>query len=61
MGISAQDLPLVFKRFYRCDGSRSQSGAGLGLSVCRHVVEQHGGTITCSDTPGGGTTFTVRI
>jgi len=39
----------------------TQNGAGLGLSICRHVVEMHGGDISCEDTPGGGTTFVVRL
>jgi signal transduction histidine kinase len=48
----------VFEPFFT---TAEKNGAGLGLSICRHVVEQHEGTIEVGDTPGGGTTFTVRL
>ncbi len=61
IGISEQDLPHVFERFYRCDPSRSQGGTGLGLSFARAVARAHDGDITVSSRPGKGSTFTVIL
>ncbi len=62
-GISAEDLPHVFERFYRADKSRTASNgnAGLGLAISKAVVEAHGGTIEVSRKENAGTTFTVRL
>lgn len=60
-GISPADLPLIFKRFYRCDQSRSLPGTGLGLSLARAVARVHGGEILVSSTPGEGSTFKIVI
>ena len=61
IGISQEDLPHIFERFYRCDPSRSQSGTGLGLSFARTVARAHGGDITVKSTPDRGSTFTVTL
>ncbi len=60
-GISAQDLPHIFERFYRCDPSRSQAGTGLGLSLAQAVARAHGGGIHVSSRPGSGSTFTIEL
>jgi heavy metal sensor kinase len=62
-GISIEDLPHIFERFYRGDKSRtvSNGNAGLGLAISKAIVEAHGGTIEVSSNPDDGTTFTVRL
>lgn len=62
-GISAHDLPFIFKRFFRGDKHHSSAvkGTGLGLSIVRRAVEAHGGTIAASSSPGKETTFTMTL
>lgn len=63
--IPAEHLPHVFDRFYRVDRSRARAngGSGIGLTICRHLVEAHGGTIRGAESagPGRGSTFTVML
>lgn len=61
VGISAEELPRIFQRFYRCDWSRSEYGNGLGLSLALAFVRAHGGDITVKSTPGEGSAFTVLL
>jgi len=61
LGIPAEDLPHVFKRFYRGDKSRTGGNTGLGLAISRAIVEAHGGSIEVSSGEDAGTTFTVRL
>lgn len=64
IGIDPAFLPFVFDRFRQADSSitRSHAGLGLGLSICKHLVELHGGTIRASSEGiGKGSTFTVRL
>ena len=61
VGITEEQLPLVFERFYRADPSRSEGGAGLGLSIARQIAESHGGQIRAESTPGKGSTFTLLL
>ena len=61
-GISAEELPHVFERFYRGSESRGRkTGTGLGLSIASELVELMGGGITAASTPGEGSTFTVSV
>ena len=61
IGISEEDQPNLFKRFWRSDASRSLPGNGLGLAVVKAIVTSYGGTITCTSRPGVGTTFVVKL
>jgi CheY-like chemotaxis protein len=64
LGISPELLPRVFDSFVQNDQSldRSEGGLGLGLSICKLVIELHGGTINArSAGPGSGSTFTIRL
>ena len=63
VGISSENLPFLFERFFRGDGARNREdgGSGLGLAICKSIVEAHGGSIACISEPGKGTTFTVRL
>jgi two-component system sensor histidine kinase MprB len=60
-GISAQDLPHVFDRFYRGAEARGRPGSGLGLAIVRQVVDQLGGSVTAEPAPGRGTLMRVRL
>ena len=63
IGIAARDHQRIFERFYRVDRARSRStgGSGLGLSIVRHVVSNHGGTVSVVSEEGRGSTFTIVL
>ncbi len=63
IGISAENLPLIFNRFFRADEARSRyaGGAGLGLAIAREIVNAHMGTIEADSQLGIGTEFVIRI
>jgi signal transduction histidine kinase len=63
IGISEQDLPYIFERFYRTDKSRTRSsgGLGIGLAITRAIVEAHGGNVRAESREGKGSTFTITL
>lgn len=62
-GISAEELPLIFERFYRTDRSRNRKtgGSGIGLTIARSIVDAHGGSIEVESEPDHGSRFTVTL
>jgi signal transduction histidine kinase len=63
IGISAEDQEHVFERFFRAvpKGGTSPKGVGLGLFICRSLVEAHGGRIWVESRPGAGSTFCFTL
>lgn len=63
IGIKEDDLRIIFEKFRQVDGSLSRfvKGAGLGLTISRHLIQLHGGTIDVNSQVNQGTTFTVRL
>jgi two-component system, OmpR family, phosphate regulon sensor histidine kinase PhoR len=60
-GISADDLPRIFERFYKADRARTAGGTGLGLAIAKHMVQAHGGEIWAKSTEGKGSTFSFTL
>ena len=60
-GISAENLPHIFERFFKIDSSRADEGTGLGLSISRHIIELHGGEITAESEENVGSEFTIVL
>jgi signal transduction histidine kinase len=63
VGISAEHLPYLFKRFYRADRSRARAtgGTGLGLAIVEQLVHAHGGHVSVESRVGEGTCFTFTL
>ena len=60
-GIAPEDLPHIFKRFYRSRGGADAQGAGLGLPLSRAIVEGQGGLLSVESEPGRGSAFTLSF
>jgi len=60
-GISREDLPRVFERFYKGDKARAGEGTGMGLAIAKHVVEAHEGSIWVRSEEGKGSTFSFSL
>ncbi|MFM8991101.1 MAG: sensor histidine kinase, partial [Alphaproteobacteria bacterium] len=61
IGIPAEELPMLFRRFFRASTARGLPGSGLGLSLVREFVQMHGGSVSATSTPGAGSVFRVRL
>jgi len=63
LGLPLDDLERIFDKYYRADSSDSQAayGYGLGLYVCRRLVEAHGGRIWAENAPSGGAVFSFTL
>ena len=60
-GISPEDLPHVFERFYRSSESRGMPGSGLGLPIVQQIAVRHGGAVHAANGPAGGARLTMVI
>ena len=60
-GIPKESLPLIFERFYRVRGEKTITGTGLGLYICKQIIQAHRGKIWAESTPGQGTTFFIEL
>ena len=60
-GIPEESLSLIFERFYRARGEKTVTGTGLGLYICRQIIQAHRGKIWAESTPAQGTTFFIQL
>jgi two-component system phosphate regulon sensor histidine kinase PhoR len=61
IGISRENLPHIFERFFKADRARAGGGSGLGLAIAKHTVQVHGGEIHAQSEEGQGSTFTFTL
>jgi signal transduction histidine kinase len=61
IGFDEKYLGKIFQPFQRLHGKNEYSGSGIGLAICKKIIERHGGTITAKSTPGKGSTFIVTL
>ncbi len=60
-GIPPEHIPYLFERFYRVPGQHGKSGTGLGLFICKRIIQAHHGQISVKTTPGKGTAFRIEL
>ena len=60
-GVASHDRDRIFEPYVRAARDSEAGGLGLGLAICRRIVEAHGGAITASDEPGGGSRFSFTL
>jgi two-component system sensor histidine kinase MprB len=60
-GIASEDLPHIFRRFYRAPAARDRPGSGLGLAIVQKAASEHGWTVTAANANGRGAVFTVAM
>ncbi|PSQ68713.1 MAG: histidine kinase, partial [Bacteroidetes bacterium QH_2_67_10] len=60
-GIAPEMQERIFEKFTQGQGDTAPGGSGLGLAVCREIIERHGGTIAVASAPGEGATFTFTL
>lgn len=60
-GIPEEELPEIWKRFYRGKTNRNASGVGIGLTLCRMIVQAQGGRVLCQNLEGGGCRFSIFL
>ena len=61
LGVTPEDQPLIFERFYRGRGGADTPGSGLGLAIVQRIAQAHGGSVTVESQPGQGSRFTVDL
>jgi signal transduction histidine kinase len=61
IGFNEKQGEKIFRMFVRLHGRAQYKGSGIGLAICRKIVERHGGTIAATSTAGQGATFTVIL
>ncbi len=61
VGIPPQHLPFLFERFYRVEGRSPRRGTGLGLFICKQIIQAHKGQISVRTVPGKGTSFCIEL
>ena len=61
IGFDEKYIDKIFQPFQRLHGKNEYSGTGIGLAICKKIIERHGGTITAKSTPGRGSTFIIEV
>jgi len=61
IGVPPEELPMLFRRFFRASTASGIPGSGLGLSLVREFARMHGGSVSATSTPGAGSVFRVRL